>query len=160
MVRKTLLLALPLIVGLCFNGCSTKQKEPAKKRIAGIVFQEDQFFRLVLFGMRDAAKKNGVELLEANSANKPDKEDQLINTYIANNVDAIVIAPLSAKSSVSALERARQKGITIVTHNMTLESDLAAASIESDQFDIGASTGRAARAYIESELGGKATWPS
>ena len=156
MVRKALLFTLLLLVGLSLNGCSTKQKEPGKKRIAGIVFQEDQFFRLVIFGMRDAAKRNDVELLEANSANKPDKEDQLINTYIANNVDAIAIAPLSAKSSISALERARQKGITIVTHNMTLESDLAAASIESDQFDIGASTGRAARAYIESKLGGKA----
>ena len=156
MIRKSSFLALLLIAGILLNGCSTKQKEPAKKRIAGIVFQEDQFFRLVLFGMRDAAKKNGVELLEANSANKPDKEVQLINTYIANNVDAIAIAPLSAKSSVSALERAREKGIIVVTHNMTLESDLAAASIESDQFDIGASTGRAARAYIESKLGGKA----
>ena len=109
MVRKTLLLALFLVVGIIVNGCSTKRKEPAKKRIAGIVFQEDQFFRLVLFGMRDAAKKNDIQLLEANSANKPDKEVQLINTYIANNVDAIAIAPLSAKSSVSALERARQK---------------------------------------------------
>jgi len=106
--------------------------------------------------MRDAAKRNGVELLEANSANKPDKEVQLINTYIANNVDAIAIAPLSSKSSVSALERAHEKGIIVVTHNMTLESDLAAASIESNHFDIGASTGRAARAYIESKLGGKA----
>ena len=136
--------------------CSTKQKEQPKKRIAGIVFQEDQFFRLVLFGMRDAAKKNGVELLEANSANKLDKEVELINTYIASNVDAIVISPLSAKASVGALERARDKGITIVTDNMTLESDVAASCIESDQFDIGASTGKAARAYIETKLGGKA----
>jgi len=144
------------ILATIVSGCSTKKPEQSKKRIAGIVFQEDQFFRLVLFGMRDAAKKYDVELLEANSANKPDKEVQLINTYIANNVHAIAIAPLSAKSSVNALERARDKGITVVTHNMTLESDLAAASIESDQFDIGASTGKAARAYIEKELGGKA----
>jgi sugar transport system substrate-binding protein len=156
MVRNVSLAVLLLLCGLLLYGCSTKQKGPAKKRIAGIVFQEDQFFRLVIFGMRDAAKKNDVELLEANSANKPDKEDQLINTYIANNVDAIAIAPLSAKSSVSSLERARQKGITVVTHNMTLESDVASACIESDQFDIGASTGKAARAYIESKLGGKA----
>jgi ABC-type sugar transport system substrate-binding protein len=156
MIRKIFLLALILVVGFTFNSCSTKEKEPGKKRIAGIVFQEDQFFRLVLFGMRDAAKRNNVELLEANSANKPDKEDQLISTYIASNVDAIAIAPLSAKSSVAALERAHQKGITVVTHNMTLESTLAAASIESDQFDIGASTGKAARAYIETRLGGRA----
>jgi sugar transport system substrate-binding protein len=156
MVRNVSLVILLLLCGLVLDSCSTNQKGPAKKRIAGIVFQEDQFFRLVIFGMRDAAKKNDVELLEANSANKPDKEDQLINTYIANNVDAIAIAPLSAKSSVSSLERARQKGITVVTHNMTLESDVASACIESDQFDIGASTGKAARAYIENKLGGKA----
>jgi ABC-type sugar transport system substrate-binding protein len=156
MPRTIFLTMLFLAAGLSLFSCSTKQKEEPKKRIAGIVFQEDQFFRLVLFGMRDAARKHGVELLEANSNNRPDKEVQLINTYIANKVDVIAIAPLSAKSSVSALERARDKGITVITHNMTLESDVAAASIESDQFDIGASTGKAARAYIESKLGGKA----
>ncbi|MEK6755611.1 MAG: substrate-binding domain-containing protein, partial [Bacteroidota bacterium] len=97
---RTILLALCIIVCGSMFGCKSKQEEQQKKRIAGIVFQEDQFFRLVLFGMRDAAKKHGVELLEANSANKPDKEVQLINTYIANNVDAIVISPLSAKASI------------------------------------------------------------
>ena len=153
---KIILTLLFLATGLALFSCSTKQKEEPRKRIAGIVLQEDQFFRLVLFGMRDAAKKHGVELLEANSNNKPDKEVQLINTYIANKVDAIAIAPLSAKSSVSALERAREKGIPVIIYNLTLESDLVAASIGSDQFDIGASTGKAARAYIESKLGGKA----
>jgi ABC-type sugar transport system substrate-binding protein len=138
------------------GGCGTRKPQQNKKRIAGIVFQQDQFFRLVLFGMRDAARKLDVELLEASSANNPAREIELINTYIANNVDAIVIAPLSARSSVSALERAREKGITVVTHNMVLESDLAAALIESDQFEIGASTGRNAREYIEKRMGGKA----
>ena len=156
MPGKIILTLLFLAAGLSLFSCRTKQKEEPRKRIAGIVLQEDQFFRLVLFGMRDAAKKHGVELLEANSNNKPDKEVQLINTYIANKVDAIAIAPLSAKSSVSALERAREKGIPVIIYNLTLESDLVAASIGSDQFDIGASTGKAARAYIESKLGGKA----
>jgi ABC-type sugar transport system substrate-binding protein len=137
-------------------GCSTKQKEQPKKRIAGIVFQEDQFFRLVLFGMRDAATKNGAELLEANSDGKPDKEVQLINTYIANNVDAIVISPLSARASLSALNRAHEKGIVIVTYNTTIESDAPASFVESDQSDLGAKTGQAARAYVENKLGGKA----
>ena len=45
--------------------------------------------------MQDAADKAGVELLLANSANKLDKEIQLVNTYIARGVDAIVISPLS-----------------------------------------------------------------
>jgi ABC-type sugar transport system substrate-binding protein len=142
--------------GLLLTGCAKKQDGPPPRRVAGIVFQEDQFFRLALFGMRDAARREGVELLEANSAGRPDKEIQLVNTYVAQGVDGIVISPLSARASISALERARAKGITVVTYNTTVESAIPAAYIESDQVDLGASTGRAARAIIERRFGGKA----
>lgn len=152
----TRLLVIIVAAALFLGGCAPKQPQEQKKRIAGIVFGEDQFFRLVLFGMRDAARTNGVELLEANSAQKPDREIQLVNTYIANNVDAIVISPLSTVSSVSALARARDKNITVVTFNTTIVEDFPASFVESDQADLGASTGRAACAYIERELGGKA----
>ena len=146
-----------LLATVILAGCGGKTDGPARKRIAGIVFQEDQFFRLVLFGMRDAAKKADVELLEANSAGRPDKEIQLVNTYIAQGVDAIVISPLSARASMSALERAKAKGITVITYNTTVENAIPASFIESDQVELGASTGRAARAYIDSVLGGTAT---
>jgi sugar transport system substrate-binding protein len=145
-----------LILALSIPGCAKKSDGPPQRRIAGIVFQEDQFFRLVLFGMRDAARQAGAELLEANSAGKPDKEIQLVNTYIAQKVDAIVISPLSARASVSALERARASGITVVTYNTFIEGSAPGAHIESDQRNLGSSTGRAARAFIEQNLGGKA----
>lgn len=148
---------LVLVAALfCASGCSKKPETAPRLKIAGMVFQEDQFFRLVLFGMRDAAARSGVELLEANSAGRPDKEIQLINTYIASEVNAIVISPLSAKASVSALSRAREKGIVIVTYNTTVEGTIPTAYIESDQADLGRSTGRAAREYIEKHLGGRA----
>ncbi len=145
------------ILLLLLTGCGRNSSEREKTKVAGIVFQEDQFFRLVLFGMRDAAKQNNVELLEANSAGKPDKEIQLINTYIASNVAAIVISPLSATASRSALERAREKGIIVVTYNTNVEGNSPAAYVESDQSDLGRSTGRAAREYIEQQCGGRAT---
>ena len=139
-------------------GCGGGQEAPADKKlkIAGIVFQEDQFFRLIQFGMQDAADKAGVELLLANSANKLDKEIQLVNTYIARGVDAIVISPLSAKASATALKRAKDKGIVVVTYNSTVDGDIAASYIESDQADLGRQTGLVAKRYIEEKLGGKA----
>jgi ABC-type sugar transport system substrate-binding protein len=152
----SLALSLLLASALVGSGCS-RRSTSGNLKIAGIVFQEDQFFRLVLFGMRDAAHKHGVELLEANSASRPDKEIQLIDTYIATKVDAIVISPLSATASVSALARAKDRGIVIVTYNTNVEGDIPAAYIESNQEDLGRSTGRAAREYIESVLKGKAT---
>lgn len=155
MSRGTVLVCIVLL-GFGWFGCQRTSKGPPQRTIAGIVFQEDQFFRLVLFGMRDAAAREGVHLLEANSAGRPDKEIQLVNTYIAQGVDAIVISPLSASASISALARARSRGITVITYNTTVERDIPAAYVESDQEELGASTGRAARAYIEHALGGKA----
>jgi ABC-type sugar transport system substrate-binding protein len=148
--------AAALLLFIISPGCSKKPEAAGRRKIAGIVFQEDQFFRLVIFGMRDAASRNGAELLEANSEGRPDKEIQLINTYIAGGVDAIVVSPLSAKASVIALGRARAKGITIITYNTNVEGDIASSCVESDQTDLGRSTGAAARAYIEKRLGGRA----
>jgi ABC-type sugar transport system substrate-binding protein len=155
-MKSNLSLVLMLLLTLTLQSCSRKPELPGRKKIAGIVFQEDQFFRLVLFGMRDAAARNGADLLEANSAGKPDKEIQLINTYIASGVNAIVVSPLSAKASVIALERARAKGITIITYNTNVEGNIAAAYVESDQTGLGRATGVAAREYIEKHLEGKA----
>lgn len=146
-----------LVVLLFLPGCRRSNPDSGRAKVAGIVFQEDQFFRLVLFGMRHAAAENNVELLEANSAGKPDKEIQLINTYIASNVGAIVVSPLSATASRSALDRAREKGIVVITYNTNVEGSSPAAYIESDQSDLGRSTGMAAREYIEQQCGGRAT---
>ncbi|MBI5831822.1 MAG: substrate-binding domain-containing protein [Armatimonadetes bacterium] len=170
-LRRVLCLAV-LVTAAIISGCAktsppptavvTPQNDPkaakpaAKLRFAGIVFQEDQFFRLVLFGMRDAAKKAGVELLEANSNNNPGKEIELINTYVSQKVDAILISPLSPKGSMAALKLARDKGITVIAHNTPIEGDTHQAYIECSAEDLGAQTGKAAVQYITSKLGGRA----
>ncbi|MGR9221221.1 substrate-binding domain-containing protein (plasmid) [Rhizobium leguminosarum] len=128
----------------------------ADKVIAGMVFQQDQFFRTIQIGMEAAAKKEGVELLQANSDNKPEKEQSLVNTYVSRKVNAIVIAPLSKTASASALSRANDAGIKVVTYNSTIEGNTPAAFINSSQEDLGASTGKAAAAFIKEKLGGKA----
>ena len=156
--QRYLTLAGLLAIILLSAGCGGQESGEKKqgKKIAGIVFQEDQFFRLIQFGMKEAAERAGAELLLANSAGKPDKEVQLINTYIARQVDVIVISPLSSTASATALKRARDKGVKVVTYNSTVEGDVPLAYIESDQADLGAQSGRVARRYIEEKLGGKA----
>lgn len=123
--------------------------EAKKPVIAGIVFQQDQYFRTVEVGMRDAAKAAGAELLEGNSDGKLEKESQLIDTYIARGVDAIVIAPLSAKGSVNAIEKARAKGVTVVTYGTALDGNVSQASVMSSDRDLGVSTGKDASQYLK-----------
>jgi ABC-type sugar transport system substrate-binding protein len=124
--------------------------------LAGIVFQQDQFFRAIQLGMEAGAKANGATLLEANSDNKAEKEAGLIDTYIARGVDGIVVSPISAKASAPALKRALAKGIKIVTYNSGVEGDIASAFLTSQQEDLGKGSGIAAASYIKKELAGKA----
>jgi ABC-type sugar transport system substrate-binding protein len=158
-LRLAALATAVAILTAALAGCERKENQPAqggRPKVAGIVFQEDQYMRLVLFGMREAARKADVDLLEGNSTNKPEKEIELINTYVARKVDAICIAPLSKKGSVPALQLARDKGITIIVQSTPVEGDIGSAYIECDPRDLGIQTGKAARKYIQEKLGGKA----
>jgi ABC-type sugar transport system substrate-binding protein len=144
--------------GSSSSGAATQASAPdnSKIKLAGIVFQEDQFFRLVLFGMRHAATEAGVQFLEGNSDNKPDKEVDLISTYSIRGVNAIIISPLSQSGSVQALKTAHEKGISIIVSNTPLKADFYQAYIECSSDDLGQQTGKAAVAYIQKNLGGKA----
>jgi ABC-type sugar transport system substrate-binding protein len=125
-------------------------------KIAGMGFQNDQFFKIAEFGMKDAAGKNGVELSLANSAGSLEKELSLIDTYTAGKVNAIVMAPSNPKSSVSALKRAHDAGITVVTYDSSIDAGFPASTIKSDQIALGKATGQEAVKYIQDKMGGNA----
>lgn len=128
-----------------------------KPVIAGIVFQQDIYMKTVLAGMRAAAKAGNATLLEANSDNKIEKEAQIIDTFIARGVNAIVLTALHSSNSVGALERARAKGITVVTVGTGIEKQgVSQAFVKSSDKDIGLSTGDAANKFIKEKLDGKA----
>ncbi len=123
--------------------------------IGGIVFQQDQYFRGIQLGMQDAAKGKAT-LLEGNSFSKPEKEATLVDTYVSRGAKAIVIAPISAKASVRALQRANDKGVKIVLYGTHLDATFPVAFIGTSDSDIGQGTGKIAAAFIKSKLGGKA----
>jgi ABC-type sugar transport system substrate-binding protein len=125
------------------------------RTIAGIVFQQDQYMKTVQLGMAAEAKKSGDELLSANSENKLEKESQLIDTYIARGVQAIALTPLSADGSIPAIKKAVDAGIVVVCWGTTINSDLAVANITSSNKDLGASTGKAAKAFLDKVASGK-----
>ncbi len=144
--KRHVLAAAALLVGL---GLAPGSAFAGGKAIAGIVFQQDQYFRGIQIGMEKAAKAAGDELLAGNSDSKLEKEAQLINTYIARGVGSIVVAPLSADASVPALKKARDAGIVVVTYGTSANGDVAQASVTSSDRDIGIGTGQAAAEFIK-----------
>ncbi len=155
MMTGVRLVALIVTVTLGGTACRDRSGDAGRVTIAGIIFQEDQFMRIVHIGMREAAKDLDARLLEANSYNRPDREIELVNTYISRGVDGIAITPLSATASVTALKRAHDRGIRVVNYNSPLNADFQAAYVNSSQTDLGAGSGRAARDYILEMLPGR-----
>ncbi|MCE7906927.1 MAG: sugar ABC transporter substrate-binding protein [Candidatus Omnitrophica bacterium COP1] len=150
-------LTFTLVLLIVLSACTPQASEnDGRKKIGAIVFQEDQYFRLVEYGMRDAAREMNVNLMVNNSFGAMDKEIALIDTYIASRVDAIVVAPLSAQSSIAALRRAHEGGIPVITYDSYLDADFDASNIRSDQVQLGHLTGQAAVKFIVEKLGGKA----
>jgi ABC-type sugar transport system substrate-binding protein len=127
-----------------------------QKTIAGVGFQDDQFFRLVEKGMTSQAKKEGFEFSPNSSAGAVEKEMTLIDAIISKKVAALCVAPLSQKASIPALKRAHDAGIPIITFDSVVDADFPASSIRSDQVALGRPTGELAKKYIQEKLGGKA----
>jgi sugar transport system substrate-binding protein len=125
-------------------------------KIATIGLQEDQFYRLIDLGMKDAAQRLGVDLSVGNSSGSLDKEISLIDTFTAQKVQAIVIAPQSTKASIPALQRAHEAGIKVVTYDAHIDADFPASDVRSDMISLGALTGKEAADYIKEKMGGKA----
>lgn len=148
----------PLIVGTALVlPLSTMAADPAKPiTILGISLFEDLFFNDVVAGMKAQAKKEGVNLVLANSNHDLATETRLIESYTKLGLGAIVLSPVDANKSVAALQKAHSQGTKVVAYNDAIHADFVSATVSSSQNQLGTSTGEAARHYITTKLGGKA----
>lgn len=167
MLKKILAIAMSLILVVCAVGCgsgtdTTSSDENAALKaeditVAGIVYLEDQFMKLLSKGFTDAADAYGVKCLTSNVNNDQSKETNQINTYVTQGVNGIAIAPLNEESSITTLKSAAAQGTKITLCDSTLSNaDFIVGGYTSDQSQLGASTGAAAKKFIEEKLGGKA----
>jgi len=124
--------------------------------IAGVVFQDDQFMKSMTQGYEDAGKKYGIKILTANTNNDQAKEAELIQTYIAQKVDGIAIAPLSQDASIPNLKEATSKGIQVAITNMNLTGDPSwlAGGYTSDDATNGKIVGKNAAEFIKANVKG------
>jgi len=135
----------------------TQGKDAADIEVAGVVYLEDQFMKLLSKGYQDAANAAGVKCSTSNVNNDQSKETQLINTYVGQGLDGVAIAPLNEESSITTLKSAAEQGMKIALTDSTLSNaDFIVGGYTSDQGQLGASTGAAAAKFIQDELDGNA----
>ena len=63
--------------------------DPKDIKLAGVVFQDDQFMNTMVKGYKAAAEKYGVQIVTANTNGDQAKETELIQTYISQRSRAL-----------------------------------------------------------------------
>lgn len=171
-MKKLLALFLALTMSLalvaCSSGTPSESKAPAdeskapateskapdneggKKLIAGMVFQEDQFFKLLSAGYEAAAKDLGYDIQLTNTNNDQSKETEALSTYAAQGVVGVAISPLNTQVSPAAVEDAHNDGMEIAICNAAIDAfPYAVASFSADNVSFCKQTGEAAVKFIQ-----------
>lgn len=149
----TVLMAVVLTSGLVY---AAAQRESTAPRVAGVVFQEDQFMRLLQMGYRDAALAAGFEFFPGNTNGDAAREAEFLNTYATQGYDGVAISPISEEASLRVLEDASRQGLEIAISNHAFHLPFMTGAYTSDNYNLGSSVGKVAAEYIRDNLGGSA----
>lgn len=107
-----------------------------------------EWFAEVIAGQEAAAKDLGVKFSIVSSDNEVSKESDNVATYVAQQVDALVISPLSVDASVAAVENAKDASIPVVNWNTTVNTDTE-GFVGVSNYDLGGKTGEYVKEYVE-----------
>lgn len=133
--------ALAAIIGLA--GAATTAS--AQKKTIGVVLyaRDSQFWQQIELGMRDAARKQEVDLQFILSRRLLPTEAQVVEDLLTRKVDALVISPLDKTASATVVGRAKAQGLPIVEYNTFFaDRGIANHSIGVDNKELAASVGR------------------
>ena len=128
----------------------------ADKKIALVqINQEALFFTQMDQGAQAAAKAAGVNLEIYNSNNDPSAQNNAIETYIQQKVDAILVVAIDVNGIKPAISEAKKAGIPVVTIDAIVNGDNA-VQVGVDNKKVGVDIGKYTANYINKNLGGKA----
>jgi sugar transport system substrate-binding protein len=157
-MRKAFLIAMVLVLVFAMTGqlFAGGQQDSSKPKVAGVVFQEDQFMRLLQMGYRDAAEAAGFEFYPGNTNGDAAKEAEFLNTYVTQGYKGLAISPISEEASLRVLTDAAEQGLLIGISNHEFKLPFITGAYTSDNYNLGSTVGKAAAEYIKNNLGGEA----
>jgi ribose transport system substrate-binding protein len=127
------------------NASGSSQAEPPKEEkkkpriayVAGIT--TDAFYISMKFGAEEVANKLGVDLIWTGAPEWDyTKQTPIVDSLIAEKVDAIIIAPNDSKAMIAPLKKAMDAGIPVFTVDTNVEDEAAyVANVTSDNLQGG-----------------------
>ncbi len=100
------------------------------------------FFVTLRNGAQEAAKKNGVKLIVADAQDDAATQQDDVQNFVTQQVDAILVNPVDSKSVVPAVQAANQANIPVIALDRGASGGKIATLIASDNVAGGKMAGR------------------
>lgn len=135
---------LILFVLLSFTACGSgngQAAEDAQPQIAVIPKgTTHQFWKSIHAGANKAGSEHNVEIIWQGPQKEDDRQLQIqvVQNFISRGIDAIVLAPLDARSLAAPVEAAVKRGIPVVVIDSGLDSEAHTSFVATDNQQGGA----------------------
>ena len=139
--RCAAFMILPLLLSIVMvgtTGCrpdSEDSSSPEKLQIAVIPKgTTHQFWKSIHAGANKAAYDNDVEIIWQGPQKEDDRQMQIqvVQNFISRGIDAIVLAPLDARSLAGPVQAAVGRGIPVIVIDSNLDSDQHTSFVATD----------------------------
>jgi ribose transport system substrate-binding protein len=135
-----------MLAAVFAGGASTASAQ--QKRIAVVQAHQESRFRIDLnSGATDQAKKRGVSLVIYNANNNPNLQNDAIETYVNDKVDALLVLAIDANGIKPAIADAVKAGIPVLTVD-TMVNGANIASVGVDNKESGRELGKLVGKYL------------
>ena len=135
-------------------GCGVERADDSSaRRVIGVTLltQTHTFFKDLEAGVRDAAQKNGLEVVVVACEMDPARQAAQIEDFVAQRVVAILAAPCDSSAIAPALAGPEQAGIPVFTADIAAHGGKVVAHVASDNVQ----GGRLAGQTLATLIGGK-----
>lgn len=151
--RRHLLAAGALLAGLAWNADAAAQ-QPTIALVQ--INQQALFFNQMNQGAEEAAGEVGAELVIFNANNDPAAQNNAIETYISQEVDAIIVVAIDVNGVMPAVQQADAAGIPVFAVDAILPEGPQKAQIGVDNAEAAGLIGQTFLDYVEAEMDGEA----
>jgi len=135
---KSFVTAVALLLGAIL--WASHAETPRRYRIAVVPMTNTHaFFQTIKAGAEKAGRELGVQILWRGPESETDVAGQIaiVENFIAQKVDAIVLAPCERKALVPVVRKAQKRGIPVIVVDSALEPNIADCFVATDNFKGG-----------------------
>ncbi|MGI9333959.1 MAG: ABC transporter substrate-binding protein [Gammaproteobacteria bacterium] len=118
--------------------------------------QQALFFNEINRGAEEAAKAGGAKLVIFNANNDPAAQNNAVETYIGQKVDALIVVAIDTNGIMPAVQQAADAGIPVIAVDAVLPDGPQIAQVGVNNYGAGELIGRTMLEYVQSSMGGKA----